>query len=353
MPYRIAKITVIAANLAMAGAVHAQEAASVAQAKPVADFYRDNTIFMVIGSASGGGFDYYARTIAKYMTSHMPGKPSVVPQNLPGSGGIAAGSRVAVTAPQDGTYIGAIHPTTIVDPVLGDPSKGTKPLSFSYLGSASVNVEACFMRVDAAAKTFEDLFQNEVVFGAATHSSSSREYAALLQNVLGMKVRLVSGYKGSNEIMLALERGEVKATCGVGYLNVLASYPKWFEDDLIRMVSYQGEKTLTGGKELRFAKPTMAYAKTEEQRQILALYDLQEEFGRPYVTGPGVPSDRVAALRKAFLDTLNDKDFRHEIESRGLDIAPLSGEDLQQIVSKIYNAPPDLLRKTRKALGYE
>lgn len=353
MAHRIAKVTVIVAYLGMAGAVYSQEAGSVAQPKPVADFYRDNTIFMVIGSASGGGFDYYARTIAKYMSGHMPGKPTIIPQNLPGSGGIAAGSRVAVTAPQDGTYIGAIHPTTIVDPVLGDPSKGTKRLSFSYLGSASVNVEACFMRVDAAAKTFEDIFHHEVVFGAATHSSSSREYAALLQNVLGMKVRLVSGYKGSNEIMLALERGEVKATCGAGYLNVLASYPKWFEDDLIRLVSYQGDKMLAGGKEMRFAKPTTAYAKTDEQRQILALYDLQEEFGRPYVTGPGVPSDRVAALRKAFLDTLNNKDFRHEIESRGLDIAPLSGEDLQQIVSKIYNAPPDLLHKTRKALGYE
>ena len=190
MPHRIAKITVIAANLAMAGAVHAQEVASVAQTKSVADFYRDNTIFMVIGSASGGGFDYYARTIAKHMTSHMPGKPSVVPQNLPGSGGIAAGSRVAVTAPQDGTYIGAIHPTTIVDPVLGDPSKGTKPLSFSYLGSASVNVEACFMRVDAAAKTFEDLFHHEVVFGAATHSARRGE--SNLRSWLSQCPRLLS-----------------------------------------------------------------------------------------------------------------------------------------------------------------
>lgn len=324
-----------------------------ASTKSVAEFYRGNTVYMVIGSAPGGGFDYYARTIAKYMSRTIPGAPSVVPQNLPGSGGIAAGSRVAVTAPQDGTYIGAIHPTTIVDPVLGDPSKGAKPLDFAYLGSASTNVEGCFMRTDAAAKSFEDLFHTEVVFGAANASSSSREYVSLLQNVLGMKIRLVSGYKGSNDIMLAMERGEVKGTCGAGYLNVLASYPRWFSEDFVRLVSYQGSKVLPATKELAFAKPTISYAKNEEQRQILGLYDLQEEFGRPYVTGAKVPPDRVSALRKAFADTLNDPEFRQEIEGRGLDVSPLSGEELQQIVASIYDAPPEILTKARRSLGYQ
>jgi tripartite-type tricarboxylate transporter receptor subunit TctC len=272
---------------------------------------------------------------------------------VPGSGGIAAGSRVAVTAPQDGTFIGAIHPTTIVDPVLGDPSKGLKPLNFAYLGSASTNVEGCFMRTDAQAKSFEDLFQKEVVFGAANKSSSSREYVALLQNVLGMKINLVSGYKGSNEIMLALERGEVKGTCGAGYLNVLSSYPKWFDDDFVRLVAYQGARELPEAKELRYARPAVAFARTEEQRRILELYDLQEEFGRPYVTGAAVPPERIAALRAAFMDTLNDADFRKEVEARGLDVSPLSGEDLQRIVASIYGAPPELLRKARQALGYE
>jgi tripartite-type tricarboxylate transporter receptor subunit TctC len=352
MHKHIGRMLFLSSFLFAAADAHAQDATS-GPSKSVADFYHENTVFMVIGSAPGGGFDYYARTIAKYMTKHVPGAPSVVPQNLPGSGGIAAGSRVAVTAPQDGTFIGAIHPTTIVDPVLGDPSKNTKPLNFAYLGSASNNVEACFMRTDAAAKSFDELFHKEVVFGASNRSSSSREYVSLLQNVLGMKITLVAGYKGSNEIMLALERGEVKGTCGAGYLNVLSSYPRWFDQDFVRLVSYQGDKPLGEAKELRFAKPTVSYAKTDEQRQILALYDLQEEFGRPYVTGAGVPRDRVAALRKAFMDTLNDPSFRGEIEARGLDVSPLSGEDLQKIVASIYDAPPDLLKKARQALGYE
>lgn len=345
--------TLVIAALAAPSLAGAQTPPATTASKSVADFYRGNTVYMVIGSAPGGGFDYYARTIAKYMTKYIPGSPTVIPQNVPGSGGVAAGSRVAVTAPQDGTYIGAIHPTTIVDPVLGDPSKGTKPLNFAYLGSASTNIEGCFMRTDAAAKTFEDLFQKEVVFGAANHSSSSREYVSLLQKVLGMKISLVAGYKGSNEIMLALERGEIKGTCGAGYLNVLSTYPRWFDTDFVRLVAYQGSKVLPETNEIRFAKPAIQYAKTDEQKQILNLYDLQEAFGRPYVTGAGVPPERISALRAAFHATVNDPQFQQEIEGRGLEVSPLSGEELQTLVASIYDAPPDLLRKARQGLGYE
>jgi tripartite-type tricarboxylate transporter receptor subunit TctC len=345
------KLTIVLSFTA-ASSAYADNPSSSSQ-KGVEDFYRGNTVFMIVGSAPGGGFDFYARTIAKYLTKYIPGAPLVMPQNMPGGGGISAGSRVAVTAPQDGTFIGAIHPTTIVDPILGDPTKGTKALNFAYLGSASMNVEACFMRTDAAAKDFSELFSKEIVFGAANHSSSSREYVALLQNVMGMKIRLVSGYKGSNEIMLALERGEIGGTCGAGYQNVISSFPRWFKDDFVRVVAYQGSKEITDVPEMRFAKPTVSFAKTEEQRQILNLYDLQEEFGRPYVTGAGVPGDRIQALRKAFMEALNDANLRQEIEGRNLDVSPISGEELQRIVASIYEAPESILVKTRKALGYE
>src|SRR5215510_7910171 len=170
---------------------------SMAAEESVADFYRGKSINMVIGSASGGGFDAYARIIGRYMTKYLPGRPAVVPQNLIGSGGFAAGYRVAVTAPQDGTHIGAVHPTTIVDPVLGDPRKSAKPLDFAYLGSASTDVEACFLRTDAPANSLRDAFDTEIILGASNQASSSREYAALLKNVLGLKVNIVGGYNGT------------------------------------------------------------------------------------------------------------------------------------------------------------
>lgn len=317
----------------------------------VTDFYRGNTVYMIVGSAAGGGFDYYARVISRFMTKYVPGNPTFVAQNMPGAGGITAGTRVAVTAPQDGTFVGAIHPSTIVAPVLGE--KSLKPLKLAYLGSASVNVEGCFLRTDAPAKSLADGFKTEIVMGASNQGSSSREYASLLRNVLGLNIKIVGGYTGSNDIMLALERGEVQATCGASVLNVVASRPNWFKDNIVRVASHQGPKELPEMKELQGAKPTVFLAKTDEQRAILNLFDLQGPIGRPYATGADVPPDRVKALRAAFAASMSDPELRKEVESKGLEVSPLSGDEVQAIAGKILNAPADLIKKTRAALGYD
>jgi tripartite-type tricarboxylate transporter receptor subunit TctC len=333
-------------------AAHAENS-SVAPKNAVADFYRGNTIHMIIGSASGGGFDVYARLIGRFMTKYIPGNPTIIPQNLAGGGGFAAGNRVAVTAPQDGTYIGAIHPTTIVDPVLGDPRKGTKKLKFAYLGSASNDLEACFLRSDAGAKSFQDGFNTEIVIGAGNQASSTREYPALLKNVLGMKLKIVGGYSGTAQIMLAMERGEVQAMCGAGYLSTVQMRPSWFTNKFVKIISYQGSKLHPEIAALKDVKPAVYYAKSDEQRTILNLYDSQEQFGRPYVTGGAVPPERVRALRTAFMAALNDPELRKQAEDTGLEISPVSGSDVQGMVAAIYNAPPEILKKTRQALGYE
>jgi tripartite-type tricarboxylate transporter receptor subunit TctC len=319
----------------------------------VADFYRGKTLSMVIGSATGGGFDAYARLIGRYMTKHLPGNPAFVPQNLPGSGGFNAGYRVAVQAPQDGTHVGAVHPTTIVDPVLGDPRKSAKPLEFAYLGSASTDVEACFLRTDAPIKSMREAFDREIILGASNLASSSREYAALLKHILGMKVSIVSGYNGTAQIILAVDRGEVQGMCGASYLGVVAARPDWFTNNVVKVASYQGNKTHPEYKWMAGAIPTVTLAKTDEQRQILTIYDSQEEFARPYVTGPNVPRERVEALRRAFMTALDDPDLRKEAAGLGLQISPTSGAEVQALVANIYNAPPELLRKIRVALGYE
>jgi tripartite-type tricarboxylate transporter receptor subunit TctC len=319
----------------------------------IAEFYRGKTLNMVIGSASGGGFDAYARLIGRFMAKHLPGNPSVVPQNLPGSGGFAAGYRVSVSAPQDGTSIGAVHPTTIVDPVLGDPRKSSKPLEFAYLGSASSDVEACFLRTDAPAKSLQDAYRTDIILGASNQASSSREYAALLKNVLGMKINIVGGYNGTAQIILAVDRGEVQGFCGASYLGVVAARPDWFSGNFVKVVSYQGSKAHPEHKWMANAAPTINLATTEEQRQILTLYDSQEEFARPYVTGPTVPPERIEALRQAFMKALDDPELRKEATGLGLQVSPVSGTEVQALVAAIYNAPPALLRKIREALGYQ
>jgi tripartite-type tricarboxylate transporter receptor subunit TctC len=322
--------------------------AQSAEEKKVADFYRGNTVYMMIGSSAGGGFDFYGRTVGKYMAKYIPGNPTVVPQNLPGAGGFNSASRIAVTAPQDGTYIGGIHPTVIVEPILGDPKKGAKSLKFAFLGNAAANVEACFLRADAPVKSLADAFNSEMVLGASGGASSSREYAALLKNVLGLKVKIVTGYTGNAEVLLAIERGEVQGTCA-GYLNVVASKPKWFEEKFMRVISHQG----TNPQDMMGAVPAVSVAKTEEQRQILKLYDAQSEFGRPYVTGASVPPERIKALRAAFMSAVNDPELRKEIEARGLELSPSTGEVIEKIVLEMETMPPEIIKKARVALGYE
>jgi tripartite-type tricarboxylate transporter receptor subunit TctC len=212
---RIVNLAVCAALLTISTAARAQQSAPVDQ--KVADFYRGNTVYMAIGSAPGpSAFDYYGRVVGKYMARYIPGNPTVVPQNIPGAGGYNAAAKVAINSPQDGTYIGGIHPTVIVDPILGDPSKGAKELKFAFLGNAAENLEACFLRTDAPAKSFADAFHTEIVLGASSTASSTREYPALLKSVLGMKIKIVAGYGGNADIPLAghrLRRGRAQAPC--------------------------------------------------------------------------------------------------------------------------------------------
>jgi tripartite-type tricarboxylate transporter receptor subunit TctC len=320
----------------------------------VAEFYRGNTVYMMIGSATGGGFDFFGRTVGKYMAKYIPGNPNIVPQNLPGAGGYNAAAKVAVNSPQDGTYIGGIHPTVIVDPVLGDPSKGAKELKFAYLGNAAPNIEGCFIRTDAPVKKFADAYTTEMVLGASNGASSTREYAALLKNVLGMKIKIVTGYPGNADIFLAIERGEVQGICGASYLNVIGSKPNWFTENFVRGLSHQGSKPIPPDvTQMAGVPPAVDFAKTPEQRAVLTLYDMQEQFGRPFVTGATVPPERIKALRAAFMKALDDPELRKEMTKRGFEIQPAPGEEIQRLVAEVYGTPPEIMKKARVAMGYE
>ena len=339
---------------AISTAAFAQTAASQSpdDAK-VAAFYKGNTVYMTIGSAPGGSFDLYGRIVGKYMAKYIPGNPTVVAQNVPGAGGYIAASKIAVTAPQDGTYVAGIPPGVIMDPLLADPSKAPKALQLTYLANAAPNIESCFLRSDAPAKSFEDAFTKEIVLGVTgTTAGSAYGYALLLKNILGVKLKIVAGYVSTTDIILAIDRGEVQAMCNVSYLNIIATKPEWFSTNSVHALGYQGTKILAE-KEMAGARPVASYAKTDEQRQILTLYDRQGDFGRPYVAGPNVPPDRVKALRAALMSALNDPELQKEITSRGLEVSPMSGEELQKIVADIYATPPELIQKIHAAMGFQ
>lgn len=329
---------------AMAGTASAQDA--------VAQFYQGKQIRLLIGSSAGGGYDTYARTIARYLPKYIPGHPAVIPTNMPGAGSKAATSNLYTVAPKDGTVIGAIFPGAIMQPLLG--LKGHvnyDPKKLVYLGSATRDVYLCIARTDAPVKSFKDVLSKELTVGASAVGASTHDFPALLDNVLGAKFKVVSGYPGSHEILLAIEKNEVQGVCGVAWPSIAAQHMRWLTEKFAQIIV---QESAVGHPEMNKMHVPLAvdFAKTPEQRQILELVYSQTTFGRPYALPPDVPADRVAALRKAFFEVLSDKDLLADAQRMHLDISPLHGDEMQALITKIYATPPALVQKAKDALVY-
>ena len=326
--------------------------AAPAAADPVADFYKGKQVSIVIGSSVGGGYDTYARLIARYFGAHIPGHPTVVPVNMPGAGSNRAAYDVYAVAPKDGTTIGAIFSGSIVEPLLGNRSVQHDPSKFLYLGSANDDVFTCFVRSGSKAKSFKDAFVLPITLAASQAGGSTRDFPTLLNNLLGTKFHVVSGYAGSHEMTLAVERGEVDGMCGLSWPSLLAQHPDWPGSGKIRVLA---QEAIKGHPDLdKLGVPmTLDFAKTPEDRQAMELVYTQEIFGRPYVLPPGVPQDRVEALRTAFMETLQDKALLADAAKMHVDIKPVSGAEIQALVAKMYGAPKDVIARARKALAYQ
>jgi tripartite-type tricarboxylate transporter receptor subunit TctC len=319
----------------------------------VAQFYRGKTLTIMVTNGVGGGFDTYARHISRFLGAHIPGNPAVLVQNMPGAGGVVGTNWIATIGAKDGTILGAVHPAALMEPLLGDARKVKyDPAKFQYVGNANSDVFVCVMRADAPAKTFAEAFDKQLIVGAAGDAASLRDMPTLLNNVLGTKLKIVSGYDGSREIQIAIERGEIHGQCGVAWSAISAVHPDWFSSGLVRpfvqeaVVGYPTLDTLGVPRSVDFAK-------TSEQRGILELGYSIETIGRPYLMAAEVPRERVDAIRKAYAETFADPDFIAEARRIQLDVTPMTGEEVQRHVSKVYATPADIVAKTRKALRPE
>jgi len=325
--------------------------APVAAQDSVAQFYKGKTVNVMVGSSPGGGYDLYARLIARHLPKHIPGNPTVVVSNMPGAASNVLAAHIYNVAPKDGTVIGAIFVGAVVEPLFGHKVRATHDTAkFNYIGNANKDFYVCLIRTDAPVKTFPEALETEVVMGGSAEGASTRDFAVLLDNVLGAKFKVVTGYAGSREIALALERGEVQGSCGQSWSSIAATYPSWFKEGKIKVLAQEDSE---GHPELnRQGVPlTRAFAKTDEQRQILDLIYSQTAFGRPYVAAPEVPPDRVAALRTAFMATMRDPDLRAEAGRMQLDVMAVPGEALQDMIGRLYATPKDILAKAREALA--
>ena len=350
----MSRFAVLASSLAVAATALAVHPGPASAQDALAKFYAGKSIDMTIGSAPGGGFDIYARAISHHMDRYIPGKPTIIAKNLPGAGSNKAAGFVYAVAPKDGTVIGAVFPGAIMEPLLGDKTQvqhdSTKLI---YLGSANNEVAITVIRADAPAQTFQDLFTKGMIAAASASGGSSRDLPSALNNVLGTKISLVSGYPGTKEMTLAIERNEVQGTGGYLWSSLQTQNPDWLPSAGKMRILVQ--EAIKGNAELtKMGVPVaMDFAKSDEDKQVLELIYSQLIFGRPYILPPGVPADRVAMLRKAFTDVLKDKEFLVDAEKLRLTIDPVSGEEVQALVAKVFAAPERIVQRAKEAMVYK
>ncbi len=318
----------------------------------VAAFYKGKSISLLIGSSVGGGYDTYARLLARYLGKYVPGNPTIVPTNMPGAGGNLVAGHIYNIAPKDGTVMALILPGTVTEPLFqGREKVKHDPAKLTYVGSANSEVDLCYVRADTGVTSLKDLAAKEVVIGASAEGGSTRDQATLQANLIGSRFRIVAGYPGSREILLAIEKGEVSGICGLGLPAFRQAHADWIESGFVRILSQdnaRGDPKLTA----RGVPRTVDFARSAEDRQIMELVYAQQEFGRPFVMPPNVPAERVAALRKAFVEALNDKELLAEAERLKIDVTPVEGSELQALVEKVYATPPAIVERARQALVY-
>ena len=326
-------------------------AAGPLAAQDVADFYRGKTITLIVGGNAGGGYDVYARALAQRLPAHIPGKPSIVVVNSPGAGSLIAARALYYTAAKDGTVIGELFRGAIVEPLIGNADAARfDSRKFNFLASAATaDGGTCFVRPDAKVQSFQQALEEPLIVGAAGRGAAIGDMPVLLQRLLKTKFKIVAGYKGSPDMLQAFERGEIEAICGLQYAEMQMQVPSWLRDGQARIIVQLGMQPNEDMS--RLGIPTVwDFIKDKDDRDTLELIFGQLEFGRPFLAPPGVPADRVAALRKAFDDTLKDPAFVADAEKMKLELDPRSGEDLQQLVDKFFATRPDLVARAREVV---
>ncbi len=319
---------------------------ATAQAQPVAEFYKDRQITLVVGFNPGGGFDAYARGVARHMGRHIPGNPSIVVKHQPGAGSIIAANAIYNVAPKDGTEIGLVADTTAIDALLGTVRTQFDAHKFTWIGSASKSISVCIAWHTSQVRTARDLIEKELVVG--TSGTSTITYPLALKSVLGLNLKLVGGYAGTSGLMLALERGEIEAMCGQVYDGIKAQRPEWLQKRLVRTVIQLGIEKVA---ELGDAPWAMDMARSEEDRKVLSLVVGSTIMGRPFLAPPGIPADRKQALRHAFMATMQDPQFLADAEKLRIDISPISGEAIEQFVGDAYATPKPIIERAKAILA--
>ena len=325
--------------LAVAGA------AAPVRAQSVEEFYKGKTVQVQIGYGVGGTDDVWARLLAKHMQEFMPGKPNFVPSNVPGAGSLLLTNQLYNVAPKDGTVIGLFNRGVSFEPLLGGQGVRFDPAKFNFIGSPDRDTVACVARSDAPVQTLADLKTKELIVGSTGSGADSQTYPEVTARLLGVKLKLVQGYPGSRDILLAIERKEVQGGCLS--FDTIARDQNYREKKLV-IVFQAGLKSDERISEIPLITDL---ARTDEEKQALALFFQRSLMGRPFAAPPGVPQARVDALRAAFAAALKSPTLAEEAKQAGLNIHYVSPAELNKIIADAFAAPANVVALTKKAFG--
>jgi tripartite-type tricarboxylate transporter receptor subunit TctC len=321
--------------------------AAMAWAQSPAEFYKGKNVDLMVGYSAGGGYDVYARMLGRYIGKHIPGNPTVVVKNMDGAGSLRLANALYNAMPKDGTVFGTVARGAAFDPLLGNKAAQFDASKFNWIGSANDEVSVCVAWHTSGITKIEDTFNKELVVGGTGPSADTDQFPRIVNGVLGTKMKIVTGYPGGNDVSLAMERGEVQGRCGWSWSSVISTRKDWYDSKKINVLV---QLSLNKHPDLPNVPLILDLAKTPEQKQILTLVFARQALGRPFLAPPGIPQDRVDALRKAFMDTMKDPEFLAEAEKAKLEITPISGEEVQKIVVQAYKVDPAIAKKTEELL---
>ena len=315
-------------------------------AQPVEEFYRGRQVSLLIGFGPGGANDAWARALARHMTKHIPGNPTVVPQNMPGAGTLKLANHLYNVAPKDGSVFGLISRGIPHEPLLGGQGTQFDATKMTWIGSPDKDTTVCAARKDAKVQSMRDLFAQELIVGATGSGADTAIYPEFLAEFLGMKFKTIKGYPGSNEIFLAMERSEVEGIC-VAY-DSLARQRLFTEGKMTILFQAALEKDANIPPDIPLATEL---ATTEAERDALKLFLSRVSLGRPFVAPPGLPPERADVLRRAFDATMKDPEFVAETQKQKLSIDPITGKELGDTITAAYATPKDVVKRVADTLG--
>ena len=332
---KLAAASLIAAT-GLTGAAHAQSETF------------DKPITIYVAGTAGGGIDLLARALARHMGKYLQGAPNIVVQDMPGAGGIRAAHFLAESAPRDGTAIGTFAGGPVIEPLIGARNPGYDMSKFTWVGAVSKDVGVCLSYGTTPFKTIEDLRDKQMIVAGTGAGSDSDTYPIILNEVLKTKIKLITGYLGTKETIMAIETGEAHGRCSVAYSALKMARPDWLRDKKINVIMQFG---LEKSSELPDVPLVLDFVKNPEDRQLMELLMGTMAVARPFMAPPGVPDVCATALRRAFDKTMKDEGFLAEAKQLQLDVEPTAGEEAQKIVQAMYATPKAVVERAKKLLS--